>query len=181
VSGSAILFAGGIKPVISTGIACAPRKFATEPMEIISPPPCQNGTNALFQPVGAPACLVRRSYPCRRCQTQCRPSPHKGFIPGVTVWWRPAAFRARLAENLVTASLGTWCENRDLLADDIERSRRGSRCDHECYGHGSPPYIVFGICRMGGRSAHLDQQAILPRPDGPSPRVNMSAAGLMSQ
>jgi hypothetical protein len=31
VSGSAILFAGGTKPVISTGIACAPRKFATEP------------------------------------------------------------------------------------------------------------------------------------------------------
>jgi hypothetical protein len=31
VSGSAILFVGGIKPVMSTGVAYSPRKFATEP------------------------------------------------------------------------------------------------------------------------------------------------------
>jgi hypothetical protein len=31
VSGSAILFVGGIRPVISIGVACPPRNFATEP------------------------------------------------------------------------------------------------------------------------------------------------------
>jgi hypothetical protein len=37
VSGSAILFVGGIKPVISVGVACPPRKFATEPVIIVTP------------------------------------------------------------------------------------------------------------------------------------------------
>jgi predicted small secreted protein len=31
VSGPAILLVGGIKPVISMGVACPPKKFATEP------------------------------------------------------------------------------------------------------------------------------------------------------
>jgi hypothetical protein len=31
VSGTAILFVGGIKPVISIRLACPPRNFATEP------------------------------------------------------------------------------------------------------------------------------------------------------
>ena len=34
MSGAAILFVGGIKPVISMGVACPPRKFATEPCQI---------------------------------------------------------------------------------------------------------------------------------------------------
>jgi len=91
----------------------------------------------------------------------------KRFIPRVAVRWRPAAFRACLAKDLLTAGLGTRREDRDLLAGDIERSRRGCRRDHEWCGHGSPPCIVWTLYRLAvisfgrspnGRPIHPSRQ-----------------------
>src|SRR5262245_38923168 len=60
---------------------------------------------------------------------------------------------ACLAENFVTTSSGTWCKNRDLLADDIKRGGPGRGCDNERFGHGSPPVCCFGICQTDGASS----------------------------
>jgi hypothetical protein len=48
-SGSAILFVGGIKPVISMDVACPPREFATEPF--VAPTPACLRHSLFFQDV----------------------------------------------------------------------------------------------------------------------------------
>jgi hypothetical protein len=63
---------------------------------------------------------------------------------------RSAAFRACLAEELVTTGSGARRENCDLLADDIKRGRPGRGCDFECFGHGNH---ALGAASRGYRQA----------------------------